>query len=446
VDAERLLNRAEEHADAAIAYELRADRIEVEAVNGELRLADPERHRGAALRLLKDGSWRVVHADQPDGRDPFKTAVRVPGRGTADLPDEPPAATGRHDWTGRTHPLDALDEVTELALDLSRDVPHDCEVRCVSLALRYRILTTWGTEVEARLHQTSFGVRVSDRGEHGREEYHEREGATAAGPERFLERAETLLDRASRRLRDLLRAEPGPDRVERAVLDPELLGVLVHEAFGHATEGDLVARGESILRGKLGERVASEAVTIVDDPTEPGPFGAYPFDDEGVEARRTVLVEDGVLRAYLTDLTTAAELDAPPTGNGRAETLGDHVQVRMSVTYVEPGDADREELFKEAGDGSVYLLGSKGGQTDTTTGHFQFSAKLGYVLEDGEPARPVRDVGLTGHTLRLLRGVLLLSRERRLHAGYCGKGGQLVPVSDGGPHALIEGPFNLRSG
>jgi len=446
VDASRILRRAEERADAAIVYELETERTEVEAVNGELRRADPERHRGVALRILRDGAWRVAHSTKPNEEDLLKSAVRAPGRGTADIPDEPPQATGKHDWTGRVHPLDALDEVAELARELSKETPHDCEIRCVASSSKYRVLTSWGTEAELHLYRVSYSVRVSDRGENGREEYYERDGATAAGPERFLERCERLLDRASRRLRDLLEAEPGPDRAERVVIDPELLGVLVHEAFGHATEGDLVARGESILRGKIGERVASECVTVVDDPTEPGPFGSYPFDDEGIEGRCTVLVREGVLESYLTDLTSAAELDAPPTGNGRIEALGDHVQTRMSVTYVEPGDADREELFEEAGDGAVYLLGSKGGQTDTATGHFQFSAKLGYVLEDGEPARPVRDVGLTGHTLELLRGVELLSKDLRLHAGYCGKGGQLVPVSDGGPHALVEGPFNLRSG
>ncbi|WP_456481965.1 TldD/PmbA family protein [Methanopyrus sp.] len=440
-----LLRHAEEVSDACVVYALEGELVEIEASNGELRKADPDRVRTYAVRLLEGGSWGIASGPNAD-TDLVDRALRSTGKGSATVPEDVPAVEGSYRWEGKLHPLDALDEAAELAVELSRETPYDCEITCSVGSVRYAIASTWGSECEVRLDLVSFGVKVSGKGPAGREEYAERDGANCAGLELFLERAEEVRDEAVRRLEDLLEAEPGPKRAESVITDPELLGVIVHEAFGHAVEGDLVARGESVLEGRVGERIASETVTVVDDPTERGAFGSYPFDDEGVEPRRTVLVEDGMLRGYLTDLTSAAELDLEVTGNGRVESVGDHVQVRMSVTYVEPGDASREELFEEAGDGAVYLLGSKGGQTDTATGNFQFSAKLGYIVEDGEPSRPVRDVGLTGETLEFMRKVRILSNELELHPGYCGKGGQLVPVSDGGPHALVDGPFHLRSG
>ncbi|WP_456477409.1 TldD/PmbA family protein [Methanopyrus sp.] len=445
MDSDVLLRHAEEVSDACVVYALEGELVEIEASNGELRKADSDRVRTYAVRVLKGGSWGVASGPDPE-RHLIERALRSTGEGSVRIPEDVPAAEGSHRWEGKLSPLDSLDDAAELSVELSREVPYDCEITCSAGSVRYTITSTWGSECEARLDRVNFWVKVSGKGTAGREEYTERDGANCASIELFLERAEEVRDEAVRRLEDLLEAEPGPERAESVITDPELFGVIVHEAFGHAVEGDLVARGESVLQDRVGERVASEIVTVVDDPTERGAFGSYPFDDEGVEPRRTVLVEEGVLRGYLTDLTSAAELDLEITGNGRLESIGDHVQVRMSVTYVEPGDASREELFEEAGDGAVYLLGSRGGQTDTATGNFQFSAKLGYVVEDGEPSRPVRDVGLTGETLEFMKRVRILSDELRLHPGYCGKGGQLVPVSDGGPHALVDGPFHLRSG
>ncbi len=441
MDPLELLGVASEPADAAVVRAVEGVRVSIEAVNGELRKADPAEVKGCSVSVLRDGSWGVAAAEEPSA-DLVDKALAATGSGEASLPDDVPAAEGSWDWTGKIHPLDALEEVAETAVDVSSRWDYDIEVSCTVGAVRYELYASWGSRCALDLWYLSYGVTASDGGE----EYSVRGGSRGVGIEGFLEDVEAAAEEAVSGLEDLVRAGRGPELAERVVVDPELLGVVVHEAFGHAVEGDLVARGESILAGRIGERVASGEVTVVDDPTVEGAFGSYPFDDEGVEARRTVLVRDGVLEGFLTDLNSSVELGLEPTGNGRVEAIGDHVQVRMSVTYVEPGDASKEELFEEAGDGAVLLVGSKGGQTDTVTGSFQFSAKLGYVIEGGEPSEPVKDVGLTGDTMGFLKGVRMLSEEVELHPGYCGKGGQLVPVADGGPYALVEGRFNLRSG
>jgi TldD protein len=218
------------------------------------------------------------------------------------------------------------------------------------------------------------------------------------------------------------------------VLDQELAGVFVHEAVGHATEGDIILEGDSCLEGRLGERIGSELVTVKDDPSLML-NGYYPFDDEGSLAQETVLVENGVLRSYLNTRETAARLGGVP-GNARAEGMSRPV-VRMSNTYIANGDWKLEEILEELKSG-VYLAGSRGGQVSTGEGIFQFNAKKGYIIEDGERTQLLRDVSLSGKILETLLHVKAVGDDLKYNSGRCGKSGQLVPVSDGSPHLLVE--------
>ena len=217
------------------------------------------------------------------------------------------------------------------------------------------------------------------------------------------------------------------------LLDQELAGVFVHEAVGHATEGDIILEGDSCLEGKLGQKIGSELVTVKDDPSLMQ-NGYYPFDDEGSLAQETVLVEKGILKSYLNSRETAARLGGVPR-NARAEGL-DRPVVRMSNTYIANGDWKLEEIFEELGDG-VYLAGSRGGQVSTGEGVFQFNAKRGYLVEKGEKTKLLRDVSLSGKILETLLHVKAVGNDLKFNSGRCGKAGQLVPVSDGSPHLLV---------
>jgi len=217
------------------------------------------------------------------------------------------------------------------------------------------------------------------------------------------------------------------------ILDQELAGVFVHEAVGHATEGDIVLEGDSCLEGKLGEQIGSELVTVKDDPSLMQ-NGYYPFDDEGSLAQESVLVEKGILRSYLNSRETAARLGGTPR-NARSDGL-DRPVVRMSNTYIANGDWKLEEILEELGDG-VYLAGSRGGQVSTGEGVFQFNAKRGYLVKDGEKAGLLRDVSLSGKILETLMHVKAVGNDLKFNSGRCGKAGQLVPVSDGSPHLLV---------
>jgi TldD protein len=221
----------------------------------------------------------------------------------------------------------------------------------------------------------------------------------------------------------------------RAVLDPELAGVFAHEAVGHASEGDLIKEGNSVLKGKTGQKIGNENLTIIDDPGI-HEFGFDPVDAEGVAVCRTEIIKKGVIHAFLHNRETLSSVGNGVAGHARAMP-GEPPLVRMSNTFIEAGDATDHEIFEECRDG-IFLKGSRGGQVDPGRGIFQFNAEYGYLIENGECTKMVRDVSLSGEILLTLHGIILCGNNRTMSPGYCGKGGQSVPVSDGAPHILLS--------
>jgi len=220
----------------------------------------------------------------------------------------------------------------------------------------------------------------------------------------------------------------------RAVLDPELAGVFAHEAVGHASEGDLVQEGNSVLKGKTGVKIGNENLTIIDDPGI-HEFGFDPVDAEGVAVLRTEIIKKGVITSFLHNRETLSSVGNGVAGHARAMP-GEPPLVRMSNTFIETGDATEREIFEECRNG-IFLKGSRGGQVDPGRGIFQFNAEYGYLIRDGECTKMVKDVSLSGEILTTLHGIALCGNKRSMNPGYCGKGGQTVPVSDGAPYILL---------
>jgi TldD protein len=240
------------------------------------------------------------------------------------------------------------------------------------------------------------------------------------------QKAENAKNRALR----LLSAKPCPKGEFNVILDPELAGVFIHEAVGHASEADLVLQNDSVFKDKIGEVVGSEYVTVIDNPLIEGSFGYYKYDSEGVKGSETKIIENGVLKNYLHTRETAGRLNMETTGNARAQGL-DKPLVRMSNTYIQPGDWKFDELLQDTKNG-IFLKGSRGGQVDTGKGLFQFNAVEAFLIENGELTTPLRDAGLSGEILDILHNIDAVSDEFKLSVGYCGKNGQSVPVGDGG--------------
>ncbi len=233
----------------------------------------------------------------------------------------------------------------------------------------------------------------------------------------------------------LLKAENAPSGRFPIIADPNLTGVFIHEALGHAVEGDLILKNDSILKDKLGNKIGSDIVNIYDDASLKEGFGYYPYDVEGVKTKPNHLVKDGELISLLNSRETASKLNMKSSGNARS-IISDKPIVRMSNTYLEPGDMSFEELIEDIPDG-IYLKGSRGGEVDTGKGIFQFNAAEGFKIENGEITTPLRDVSLSGNILKTLKNVDAIGNDFELSVGFCGKDGQTAPVGDGGPHTRI---------
>jgi len=252
---------------------------------------------------------------------------------------------------------------------------------------------------------------------------------------------EEFTQSVSKLAKEAVKAPLPPAGKTRVIADPEMVGLILHEAFGHATEGDLVASGTSILKNRLGEEIASQLVTIVDDGVVEG--GYYvPFDDEGSLKKKTIVVERGVLKSFLTNRESAARLNLPVSGNGRAQDFTHMPIVRQTNFYMMPGDWGLEEMIKEVREG-LYLVGkgSSGGQVDTGAGTFTFSAGPSRLIRNGELGGLVRGVVVSGSILETLRGVEAVGKDLRITTsafGGCGKDSQMVRVGDGGPHIMVK--------
>jgi TldD protein len=236
----------------------------------------------------------------------------------------------------------------------------------------------------------------------------------------------------------MLTARKAPAGMMPVVISSEAGGTMVHEAIGHGLEADLVQAGMSVYAGKIGTQVASSLVTVIDDSTIPNARGSYSFDDEGVSARKTVLVENGVLKGYLYDRLSAMKDGCESTGNGRRESYHARPIVRMTNTLIAPGETSPESIIREVERG-LFVRKMGGGQVNTVNGDFVFEVSEGYLIENGVLGEPVRGATLTGNGPEVLKKVTKIGNDLGFGIGTCGKDGQGAPVSDAQPTLLISG-------
>ncbi len=220
------------------------------------------------------------------------------------------------------------------------------------------------------------------------------------------------------------------------VLDPSMTGVYTHEAFGHATEADGILAGASVLEGKLGKVVGKDTVTIIDDPTMPGERGSFKFDQEGTKAKRRVLVENGVLKNYLNTLETSNRLRLGPNGAARSMDYSCRPIARMSNTFIKPGDF-KDDIYEDINEG-IAFYGFQYGYVDPASGKFMFKSQYGRMIRNGKLAEFIRDAALTGSTLEILNRIDAIGKDFSLDGGTCGKEGQWVPVTSGGPSIRVR--------
>jgi TldD protein len=234
-------------------------------------------------------------------------------------------------------------------------------------------------------------------------------------------------------------AVPSPAGNMPVVLGSGWPGILLHEAIGHGLEGDFNRKGTSAFAGRIGERVASEQCTVVDDGTLVGRRGSLTIDDEGTPTRCNTLIERGVLKGYMFDKMNARLMNMESTGNGRRESFAHTPMPRMTNTYMLPGQYDPQEIIASVEKG-IYAPNFGGGQVDITSGKFVFSASEAYLIENGKATVPVKGAMLIGSGPEVLTRVSMVGNDLKLDAGLgtCGKDGQSVPVGVGQPTIRID--------
>ncbi|RLG39988.1 MAG: TldD/PmbA family protein [Thermoproteota archaeon] len=314
------------------------------------------------------------------------------------------------------------------------------DTRIKSVTIRYAdisteeiIATTDGTYVEQRkdyvwnycwVTGSANGIMASARDELG-----------AHGYELFDEETpEVISNRVCKRVIQQLEAKTPKGGRFPAVIGTDIVGVLAHEALGHLCEADLTLAG-SVIMGKIGEKIASDVVTIYDDALMEEGFGYIKYDDEGVPGRKTVLIEKGVLVGLMHNRETAAKMEVEPTGNARAQDFRVPPIIRMRNTCFERGDYSFEELLEDIKFG-YYLEAFRGGQANLD-GTFTVGVQSAFEIVNGELGEPVRNLGISGNTLETLAKIDACGKDFGLECGRCGKG-QSAFVSSGGPHIRVK--------
>ena len=354
-----------------------------------------------------------------------------------------------HDLYGLTEPPVATDLTRKL--DLLRRVDEaarafDARVRQVIVTLASEdivllVATAGGWSVGDHRPMTRLNLTViAEAG--GKRESGSYGGGGRVGFDFFLEgeRWQRFAREAARQAILKLGAQAAPAGEMTVVLGPGWPGILLHEAVGHGLEGDFNRKGVSAFTGRLGQKVASELVTVVDDGTLPSRRGSLNVDDEGTATGRTRLIEQGVLVGYMQDKLNARLMGMKPTGNGRRESYAHPPMPRMTNTFMLAGHDDPRDIIRSVQHG-LYAVAFGGGQVDITSGKFVFSASEAYLIEDGRVTAPVKGATLVGNGPEALTRVSRVGHDLALDEGVgtCGKDGQSVPVGVGLPTIRIDG-------
>jgi TldD protein len=249
--------------------------------------------------------------------------------------------------------------------------------------------------------------------------------------------ADRTAERAAQVALTLLDADPAPAGAMPVVVGGGFGGVLFHEMTGHGLEADHIQKGASVYVGKLGEQVAAPHLNAYDDGRLPGEWGTDGIDDEGAPTQSTAVIHEGRITSYLYDLVRARKDGVDSTGNGRRESFRHLPIPRMTNTFIAPGDADPQELIADI-DKGFYAVSFAGGQVDPTTGDFVFGVSEGYLIENGEKTKPCRGATLIGNCLDALGKIDAVGSDFEMKTGFCGKGGQTVPVGTGQGHVRIR--------
>ncbi|MCL6683785.1 metalloprotease TldD [Sphingomonas alba] len=417
--------------------------------DGRLKTADYNSASGFGLRGVSGETTAFAHANEISAAAIERAAATLKLLDPAKGPAAPPPARTNQAMYGAEDPLSLVPFAEKVALCQKIDAAaraRDPRVEQVSVSL----LASWSvidihradgfTATDVR-PLVRLGVQIMARDGDRREAgFHGLGGRYLY--DKLFDEAEwnRAIDVALAQALVNLESIAAPAGEMTVVCGPGWPGVLLHEAIGHGLEGDFNRKGTSAFSGRIGERVASPGVTVVDDGAILNRRGSLTIDDEGTPTGRTVLIEDGILKGYMQDRLNARLMGMEPTGNGRRESFAHAPMPRMTNTFMLAGQDDPDELVSRVKDG-VYAKSFGGGQVDITSGKFVFSCTEAYRIRGGKIAEPLKGATLIGDGPSVLTRVRGIGNDLALDegVGICGKAGQSVPAGVGQPTLLVDG-------
>ncbi len=437
-----------DHADLFLEYRV-SEELSLE--EGAVKKASRHVSQGAGIRAQSGERTGYAHTD-----DLALPNLEEAARQARAIADQASTSTAVAVGTGRPHDLYTLAEPPVTAA-LDRKVALLLQMDAAARALDPRVkqvIASLGSEDVIVLIATPSGFAVGDVRpltrlnmtviveENGKREIGSYGGGGRVPFDFFLEgdRWRRFTSEAVRQATIKLHAIDAPAGEMTVVLGPGWPGILLHEAVGHGLEGDFNRKETSAFSGRIGQKVASELVTVVDDGTIANRRGSLNVDDEGIPTRRNVLIENGVLVGYMQDRLNARLMGAAPTGNGRRESYAHPPMPRMTNTFMLAGHDEPADIIRSVPRG-LYAVNFGGGQVDITNGKFVFSTSEAYLIENGEVTRPVKGATLIGNGPDALTRVSRVGHDLKMDEGVgtCGKDGQSVPVGVGLPTIRIDG-------
>jgi TldD protein len=421
--------------------------------NGRPEQIHHENDLGVGIRALINGGWgfvSIVGKKKGEIRKALQKAIKIAGA-TAKRTKEPGVMPDDYATEGsyqvkykndpRNVPLETKYHIVEQFEKSTRE--YSSQIVATNAAFkqyfqREFIVNTLGTKVTSEYGNLNIACMATAREGDVMQNVYTAKGTTNGWEEikKFNEIEQGI--KLAKRAVELLHAQKPPSGKKDIVMDPSLVGVYVHESFGHSEEADAILAHDSVLENKMGKRLGSELVNIYDDPTIPGLRGSYCYDSEGTKTIKRQLVKEGVQIGHLHSLETATKMGVEPNGAARAMDYSHRPVVRMGNTFIDAGDHSFEELLEEVKDG-VFLENSYGGHVDTARGEFYFTAQGGRLIKKGELAEPIQNVSMSGLCLEVLERTIAIGKELRFaFPGSCGKASQWVPVHAGGPAIAVR--------
>jgi len=422
----------------------------IEIRDGKIVSAAPGIEQGVAIRVLLNGAWGFSTTNNIDKRsleNALNIATKMAKQASKDSEKMNLAPSNVVIDEVKTPVKEPLEEIS-IEEKMKFLLKADEAARKISPNIKTTsnyddytetkiICTSDGTQLEMRNSWVYWGMWAYAREAGLIQSYRDRYAMLGGFEVTERMKVEERSMEAARKAMELLKAKPAPGGKFTVVIDGALSGLMAHEAIGHASEADGVLRGTSILRGKLGEKIGSEHVTLIDDATIPERFGTDIYDDEGVKTQRKVIIQRGILKGYLTNREAAGKMSLPVTGNARAQDYRFPPIVRMTNTFFQPGDMSFEELIEDIKYG-IYAKGGRGGQVSPAEGIFQFGAQEAYLIVNGEIKEKLRDFSMSGFILETLKNVTGVAKDFDIYPSFCGKMGQSMRTTCGGPHMRIE--------